>query len=122
MSHRNGVDLLAEVERLSAALAAAHETIARMREALAECADDLAAEIEHRYDRIKDHPAMTPKYERDMVTVRRARAALADATEARKPTGTSGISGGGVKMAKAKTSPVSGELTWANINSKSDSA
>lgn len=50
--------------------------IERLRGLLKECANDLAAEIEHRYDRMKDHPAMMPKYERDMEPVTRARAAL----------------------------------------------
>lgn len=51
--------------------------IERLRSLLKECADDLAAEIEHRYDRVKDHPAMLPRYERDMEPVTKARTALA---------------------------------------------
>jgi hypothetical protein len=42
-------------------------------------ADDLASEVEGHYQGIKDHPAMAPKYERDMVNVIRARAAIVKA-------------------------------------------
>lgn len=50
--------------------------------ALRECADDLEIEVEHRYAGVKDHPAMTPKYERDMAPVVCARAAIAKAEAA----------------------------------------
>lgn len=60
----------ADAEKAEAALADA-------REALSECADDLQREIEDRYASTLDHPAIRPKYERDMATVARARAALA---------------------------------------------
>ncbi|HEX5508802.1 MAG TPA: hypothetical protein VFX37_09885 [Pseudolabrys sp.] len=46
-------------------------------ETLQECADDLEAEIEARYDKMKDHPAMAPKYQRDMRPVHHARHLLA---------------------------------------------
>lgn len=59
-----------------AALSAAEARIQRLAAVLVELADDCEAEVEHRYKGIKDHPAMTPKYERDMDAVRRARAAL----------------------------------------------
>lgn len=49
----------------------------RLRALLKDCADDLAGEVESRYQGIKDHPAMTPRYERDMEPVIAARAALA---------------------------------------------
>lgn len=54
--------------------------IERLQAMLKECADDLESEIEGRYHGVKDHPAMTPKYERDMETVKRARALIAETT------------------------------------------
>ena len=45
---------------------------------LTDAADELASEVEHRYEHVKDHPAMTPKYDRDMDTVTRIRAFLAN--------------------------------------------
>ena len=54
----------------------------RLRKALRECADELEAEIEDRYGHgIKEHPAMRRRYERDMETVRAARATLGDTHE-----------------------------------------
>jgi hypothetical protein len=64
LTHQEHAALLAENERL--------------RAALKDCADDLESEVKHRYDRIGDHPAMAPKYERDMEPVKAARALLAD--------------------------------------------
>jgi hypothetical protein len=53
--------------------------IKRLREALKECADDLEAEVEARYSHgIKEHPAMAPKYARDMEPVVKARSLLAE--------------------------------------------
>lgn len=66
-------------------LAAQDKTIAALREALKECADDLASEIEARFNSVKRHPAMANKYERDMVPVNNARAALALAEETERP-------------------------------------
>lgn len=47
-----------------------------LRTMLRECADDLEAEVEGHYSGLKDHPAMKPKYDRDMDSVRRARTLL----------------------------------------------
>jgi hypothetical protein len=47
-----------------------------LRAMVKELADDLEAEIEGHYANLKDHPAMTPKYERDMEPVRKARQLL----------------------------------------------
>jgi hypothetical protein len=44
--------------------------------ALRACSDDLEAEVEGRYQGVKDHPAMTPKYERDLEPVVNARKIL----------------------------------------------
>lgn len=54
--------------------------IAELETALAELADDLAAEIDARYDPLMQgaiHPAMLSRYDCDMASVRRARALLA---------------------------------------------
>jgi hypothetical protein len=48
----------------------------RVRPLVTELADDLESFVEGHYDRIKAHPAMTPKYERDMELVKRARVFL----------------------------------------------
>lgn len=48
----------------------------KLRAALKECADDLAAEIEARFNAIKRHPAMEARYERDMTPVKKARELL----------------------------------------------
>jgi hypothetical protein len=48
-----------------------------VREVLKECADDLESMVEAHYGGgVKDHPAMKPKYMRDMEPARRARALL----------------------------------------------
>jgi di/tripeptidase len=52
--------------------------IERAVEAMTDAADELAAEIECRYESTKDHPAMKWRYERDMETVTKARAVAAD--------------------------------------------
>ena len=53
------------------------DVVQKLVMALKDCADDLEAEIEARYSHgIKEHPAMTPKYERDMEPVLRARELL----------------------------------------------
>jgi hypothetical protein len=51
--------------------------ITRAVEALEAAAEELAGEIECRYESTKDHPAMKWRYERDMETVTEARATLA---------------------------------------------
>lgn len=76
---KNGIGMPCSAVGLANArlIAAAPDMLAALRE----CADDLASEIEARYSHgIKDHPAMTPKYERDMAPVHRARAAITKAT------------------------------------------
>jgi hypothetical protein len=50
---------------------------ARLREALAECADDLAAELNGRYGSTLDHPSQKARWERDMAPVIAARRLLA---------------------------------------------
>lgn len=60
-------------------LLAAEAKFADMLIALKECADELADELEGRYAGTKNHPAVTPKYKRDMETVVRARAVIARA-------------------------------------------
>jgi hypothetical protein len=45
---------------------------------LRELANDLASEIEARYERVLDHPAMKMRYDRDMEIVERARAILGE--------------------------------------------
>jgi hypothetical protein len=47
-----------------------------LRKALKECSDDLEAYIEHHYDKVKDQPAMTRRYDRDMEPVKQARKLL----------------------------------------------
>ncbi|MGO9849832.1 MAG: hypothetical protein ACLPKT_25500 [Methylocella sp.] len=70
---------LAELENADETLDAtdAAAALERIRVLLKELADDLEAEVEGHYQGIKDHPAMTPKYERDMSNVKKARALLA---------------------------------------------
>jgi hypothetical protein len=62
---------------LHSTLAEREAEIERLIHMLAEVTSELEGEIEHRYDRVKDHAAMKPRYERDMSTVREARALLA---------------------------------------------
>jgi hypothetical protein len=50
--------------------------IERLRAMVRALADDLESEVEGHYALVKDHPAMTPKYERDMEPVRKARKIL----------------------------------------------
>ena len=52
--------------------------VVKLEAALKECAAELESEIEYRYLRTKDHPSIKPDYDRDMVTVTQARAALKD--------------------------------------------
>ena len=70
-------DRIAELERVQAALCAEN---ARLRESLEECADDLEAELDkkYKYPSGSVHPASQRHYDRDMVTVRKARAVLGD--------------------------------------------
>lgn len=49
-------------------------------DALKECADDLAAIIEADFDAVKRHPGLKANYDRDMVPVVAARAAIKKAT------------------------------------------
>jgi hypothetical protein len=69
------------LERLAIVFGERVSEIAALRGALNECADDLEAEVEARYSHgIKEHPAMTPKYERDMESVVKARVLLTKAS------------------------------------------
>ncbi len=65
----------AKIEADARLIAAAPELLTLVKD----LADDLASEVEGRYQDVKAHPAMTPKYERDMANVYRARAAIAKA-------------------------------------------
>lgn len=51
-----------------------------LQQVLSECAEELAAEVAHRYAGIGDHPAMAHKLERDMQAVFAARSAIRAAT------------------------------------------
>lgn len=62
---------------ISADIADYVKEILALRGLLTECADDLDAEIEGRYDGTKDHPAMKRRYDRDRDAVVRAREFLA---------------------------------------------
>lgn len=54
---------------------------AELMEALRECAEDLACELTGRYVSTMDHPAIKPKFERDMKPVYEARALLSRLTK-----------------------------------------
>lgn len=56
----------------------AQAEIARLREALKECADDLEFEIEHTYEGTLQYPSMRRKRERDMAPVDKARKLLGE--------------------------------------------
>lgn len=58
-------------------LLASHAALEAMTK---ELADDIEAELEARYEGMKDHPAMKRRYDRDMESVIRARALLSGAT------------------------------------------
>lgn len=78
----------AEVSRLRAAPEVAGPE--NWRELLTECADDLEAELLDRYGHGKAediHPAMRPKFDRDMEPVRKARAILRTPEPVTTPTG-----------------------------------
>jgi hypothetical protein len=50
-----------------------------------DCADDLAARIEHEFNEIGRHPAMQSRYDRDMDSVLRLRAAIVKAEAVGEP-------------------------------------
>jgi len=76
-----------EIGRLNAKIESDAKVIAALRETLKDCADDLEAEVEARYSHgIKEHPAMAPKYERDMEPVIKARKILATNEQAAEKT------------------------------------
>lgn len=64
------------LRKLEEIIQAQNAEIASLRAVLTECVVDLDCEIEGRYRGIKDHPAIVPKYRRDMETVERGRALL----------------------------------------------
>lgn len=70
--------------RCAELMAAARQRIAELEGALAACADDLEAEIKGRYGDPPPtaHRDTVRRYDRDMATVRDARAALAQPGEA----------------------------------------
>ena len=70
-------DANARAEQAEAQLKRAEAERDAMRELVEELADDLSFAVEGRYHGIKDHPAIKHRYNRDMETVVRARAALA---------------------------------------------
>lgn len=55
---------------------AMRERISMLEKLLSDCADELAAEVEARFERVWGHPGMRHKIERDMNTVVAARAAI----------------------------------------------
>ena len=67
-------DMVAEIKELT-------ETETELRRIVKDLADELEAEVEHRYASTKDHPAMKDRYDRDMEAVLRARAALTTTPE-----------------------------------------
>lgn len=78
LSTQCGMTLVAEKERnmhLEKVCAQGQE-IERLRTLLKECADDLEAELNARYDKTLDYPSQRLKYDRDMTPVREARSAL----------------------------------------------
>ena len=70
--------LIAAVPDLLAAFDAALTREAKLRAGLTNALDDLEAEIENRYQGLKDHPAMFDRYERDMSAAREGRALLTE--------------------------------------------
>lgn len=86
-SNRRGDDLaLAHIRYIEVvlqhvdSLISAAKRIEELEALVHELADDLEAEVEGHYEGTKDHPAMTPKYERDMEPVVRARKAATKET------------------------------------------
>lgn len=63
-------------ERLQASSFSLHAEIGQLRALVKELADDLEAEVEGHYHNTKNSPSELRRYERDMDSVRRARAAL----------------------------------------------
>ncbi|MFE8106897.1 hypothetical protein [Sphingomonas melonis] len=55
---------------------AMRERISMLEKLLSDCADELAAEVEARFERVWGHPGMRHRIERDMNTVVAARAAI----------------------------------------------
>jgi len=55
---------------------AMRERIGMLEKLLSDCSDELAAEVEARFERVWGHPAMQHKIKRDMSTVVAARAAI----------------------------------------------
>jgi hypothetical protein len=55
---------------------AATRSVVGVRAVFQAVTDSLEAEIEARYDKLKDHPAMKPKYDRDMADVLAAKQLL----------------------------------------------
>lgn len=70
--------LIVEAVNSHAALVAERDAL---RVIVADLANELEIEIEQRYRDVKQHPAMAPKYERDMSSVHDARAALSPAQQ-----------------------------------------
>ena len=70
------VELSEENDRLIADNEKLRAEIGRLRELVKDLADDLESEVEGHYIGVKDHPAMMPKFERDMANVRKARRVL----------------------------------------------
>jgi hypothetical protein len=74
-------NLRAENRTLRTHSITAEERIEELEALLSDCADDLETLTEHEYRGYRDdagemHPAMQPKFERDMELVHRARAVL----------------------------------------------
>jgi len=72
----NGAMVKAIVNVRHQAEEAMRERISMLEKLLSDCADELAAEVEARFERVWGHPGMRRKIERDMNTVVAARAAI----------------------------------------------
>ncbi len=65
-------------ETLSQAVKRQSEKIDRLLALIEEAANDMEAEINHRYNGVLNYPSMQSRYERDMDIVRRLRVELED--------------------------------------------
>jgi hypothetical protein len=78
MSEQDCVPERAAIKWLEGQLDIARADNERLRAALKECADDLEAELNGRYEKTLDYPSQRARYDRDMVPVVEARKLLAN--------------------------------------------
>lgn len=76
ITYEHFVETMNAAESLAAKNAALVEEVGRLRALLREFADDLEAEINDRYISRQDSPLQQRRYDRDMLLVLEARAAL----------------------------------------------